>query len=185
MSKKLSSVAFNIGSCVISYISLCIIALLRTLKHFQNLPNTVFVNSGLSILFCIVCGSLFTLALCSDKIKNLIVDVFHITTNNNVFDDTIDYKNGSSVTVYLKDKDYYITGNFRATDEGKDKQYLVLNMFAKWTLEHEIIEDYNVNKNPENANIIIKFEDIDYIQVFNNHYGQNEKNDKTSTGDNN
>ena len=106
--------------------------------------------------------------------------------NNNVFDDTVDYKNGSTIYVYLKDKDYYVTGNFKRTDEGADKKYLVLNMFRKFSVaDNQIIEDFTLLEHSENASIMIKFDDIDYIEVFNNHFGEpeSEKSDPNELND--
>ena len=106
--------------------------------------------------------------LSNDNVKNWIADQFHITANNNVLDDVFDYTNGSCVIARLKDKDYFFMGNLRLTDEGKDKQYIVLNAFTKFSQNGSVLATYAGAKGKENANIVLKISDIDYLEVYNN-----------------
>jgi hypothetical protein len=167
ISKKLSGFAFNVGCCIISYVSLATIALLR-LNILKHLKDTSWINNGISIILCIIVALLLSLILSNKKVKNWIANQFHITTNNNVLDDVFDYTNGSCVIARLKDKDYFFMGNLRLTDEGKDKQYIVLNAFTKFSQNGSVLATYTRAEGQENANIVLKISDIDYLEVYNN-----------------
>lgn len=132
------------------------------------MKDTSWINNGISIILCIVVAVLLSFALSNKKVKDWIADQFHITTNNNVLDDVFDYANGSCVIVRLKDKDYFFMGNLRLTDEGKDKQYIVLNAFTQFAQNGSVLATYAGVEGQENANVVLKISNIDYLEVYNN-----------------
>lgn len=166
MSKKSNEKATVMLSCVISYVLLTIVTLLRT-RYFKTLPDTPLLNSGIGLIIGTI--SIIIIIILSQRkwFKKILVTLFHKTLNNDIWRDVLDFENGSNLKVYIKDKDYYIIGHYKNHEEKGDDSWLALNAFAKFEKE----TNKNYKKEPsylDNEAIIvtIRFRDIEHIEIF-------------------
>lgn len=97
------------------------------------------------------------------KVK-LYYDKVFFKTLRNIWDDTIDLKNGSNLKIFIKDEKYFIQGVFRRY--GND--WIVLDNFVKKNeADGEIC--YNAidyTQISEKVSIMIPFSEIQHIEVF-------------------
>lgn len=166
MSKKITEKTMLVMSCIISYILLSLISILR-IKFFKALPDDPLINS----LLCWLIGSVIVIiiaVLSQNKwFKKLMVKLFHKTFNDDIWRDVLDLEKGSNLKIYLKGKDYYLIGHHKNHEEKEADPWIALSAFAKF--------DVNTNKNynhepsyldNKNAYIVVRFSDIDHIEVF-------------------
>lgn len=156
----------TIVSCVISYLLLSLLSLIR-IKFFKGLPDTAIINSALSSIIGIVLSVVISIVYNHKWFKVITVKLFHKTPYNDIWRDVIDLESGSNLKVYLKDKDYYLIGHHRNHEEKGNDSWLVLSAFAKY--------DVNTNENYKNEPsyldrnniyITIRFSDIEHIEIF-------------------
>lgn len=166
MSKKINEKTFLVLSCVISYILLSFISLVR-IKFLTMIPDTVMINSGLSIVLGLVLTTLISYLSQHKWFKRLTIKLFHKTLNDDVWRSVLDLDNGSNLKIYLKEKDYYIIGHHKTHEEKGGDSWLALSAFSK--------RDINTNKpyknepsfeNNSNIIITIRFSDIEHIEIF-------------------
>lgn len=158
----------NIMSCVISYILISFVALLRLKCSFISvLPDNAIINSCIAILEGTFFAILFALAFCGKQFSNLTVKLFHKTPNEDIWRDIIDLKHGSNLKLYLKNEEYYIIGHHKGHEEKGNDGWIAVSAFAKF--------DKNTNKNYKNEpsflddeNVIytVRFSDIEHIEIF-------------------
>lgn len=168
ISNKKENKSLLIMSCVISYLLLSVVSLLR-IKYFRILPDTPIINSALSTFI----GTIFTIILsiiCNNKyFKTITVKLFHKTPHNDIWRDVLDFENGSNLKVYLKDKDYYIIGHHFNHEENGNDSWLALNGFAKidknTNLYYKNEPRYNDGQN-ESVIITVRLSDIEHIEIF-------------------
>lgn len=169
-SKKLDIHANIVSSVVISYLLLSIISLLRTLTPLNLLPNAALLNSCMSFII----GTVLTISLalfCNTKLfRNFTINLFHKTISTNIWNDVLDYKNGSNLKVYVKNKDYYIVGQYLAMEEDSSDPWLAMSSFGKYD---KISNDpYNAQNHEPNfiddntVKIVIRFSEIEHIEIF-------------------
>lgn len=102
----------------------------------------------------------------------LFVKFFSRTLNDSIWDDVIDYKNGSVLKVHLKGKPYFIFGTLSHLEERGEDSWMSINKYAKYREEPEGEEDelfgnevsYNTEKD---YHIVIRLADVDHVEVFN------------------
>ena len=166
MSKKISEKTMLIMSCIISYILLSLTSILR-IKIFKSLPDTPLINS----LLCWVIGSIivFIIAILFQRklFKKLMVKLFHKTLNDDIWRDVLDLEKGSNLKIYLKGKDYYLIGHHKNHEEKGNDSWIALSAFAKF----DVKTNKNYNNEPsylnnKNIYIVVRFTDIDYVEVF-------------------
>lgn len=166
VSDKKDNKSLLIMSCVISYLLLSFVSLLR-IKYFQELPDTPIINSVLSVII----GVLFTIILAviynNKYFKIITVTLFHKTPHNDIWRDVLDFEKGSNLKIYLKDKDYYIIGKHFNHEENGNDSWLALKSFAKID---KITNDFYANEshyeNNDDVIITVRFSDIEQIVVF-------------------
>lgn len=153
-------------SCIASYILLSLISLLR-IKYFKKIPDLPLINSALCFLIGSVAVIIISIIFQREWFKKITVRLFHKTLNDDIWRDVFDLRNGSNLKVYLKEKDFYLIGHHKNHEEKGNDSWLALSSFAKF--------DVNTNKNYNNepsflnnkdAYIVIRFCDIDHIEVF-------------------
>lgn len=153
-------------SCVISYLLLSIISLIR-LKFLEYLPNNALINSILAagIGSLIIC---FIVVISQRKLfKKTCICLFHKTLNRSIWDDLFDYENGSNLKVYLKDKDYYLIGHLKNIEEKGADSWIALSAFAKMDVKSN--SNYrNETYFLDNSDVFIALRlcDIDHIEIF-------------------
>ena len=96
------------------------------------------------------------------------IKVFHHILNDTIWSDIINCKVGANLKVYLKDKDYFIIGQYRLNEENGEDSWFALSGYAKCDIKtNEIISTTNYLNN-KNVFISFRLKDVDHIEVFNN-----------------
>lgn len=171
LSKKIDTKNELIFSCITSYFFLSLVSLIR-IKWFQKIPNTAIINSALAMIFGIIIVSLIAFLSQQKQFRKITVKLFHKTLNDDIWRDVLDLEHGSNLKVYLKDKDYYIIGHHKNHEEKGNDSWLALSGFGKY--DRETNKNYKcepnfteAKKENENRIIVIKFSDIEHIEIFN------------------
>ena len=131
VSKKYEGKNLFIFSCVFSYLFLSIWAIIRELKIFSKLPNTIMINSAITIIIGIIVGITIGMLLRCRIFTNLLVYFTWKTPNDSIWLDMLDVKNGDSVKVYFKDKPYYVIGITSFLNFDSEDSWWAVSKFAK------------------------------------------------------
>lgn len=166
LSKKADIKNIMIFSCIISYVLMSFIALIR-IKWFKKLPNNAVINSGLSIILGIVIACLIAIISQRKWFKNITIKLFHKTFNDDIWRDIFDLENGSNLKVYVKGKDYYIIGHLKNYEEKGNDSWIALNAFTKFDKEtNKIYKNEPSYSDRKDIIITLRFADIDHIEIF-------------------
>lgn len=93
--------------------------------------------------------------------SNIMLNLLHRTTCDSIWQDVIDYKNGSNLCVYLKNKEYYFIGHFNYIEEDSNDPLLAISETKILDIDtNEVIDEL---KSSEYT--IVKMSDVDYIEV--------------------
>lgn len=164
---KINEKSQSIISVVISYILLSIVSLLRLLPYI-TLPNTALINSALSLIVGTCVVIIISIILQKNWFKDIMVEIFHKTINDDIWRDVLDLDKGSNLKVYLKDKDYYIIGHHKNHEEKGKDSWLALSGFTKFNKESNIpCKNEPSHDKDDLAIVTLRFSDIDYIEIFN------------------
>lgn len=165
-SKKKDGKSVLITSCVISYLLLSFVEVLR-LKYFKSLPDTAIVNSVLSSAIGIVFTAIMSIIYSHKYFRKITVKLFHKTPNEDIWRDVLDLDKGSNLKVFLKDKDYYLLGHYKNLEEKGNDSWIALSAFSKRDVEtnknYKNEPDYN---DKEEIVIVVKFSDVEHIEIF-------------------
>ena len=175
LSKKVNGKNLLIFSCIVSYVLISFIALLR-IRYFTRIPNSPIVNSALSIILGAILACIIAIVSQRNLFKKATIKLFHKTLSDDIWRDVFDLENGSNLKVFLKDKDYYIIGHLKNYEEKGDSSWLALNAFAKFdkrTNKPCMHEPMYLKNNF--VFITVRFADIDSIQIFNKEKEDKEK----------
>lgn len=166
LSKKYNVKYVLFFGCIISYVLLSFVSFINEVFFPNLLLNNVLVTSFITTFLGLVLTFILGI-ICNSKIGNdIIVFFFGKNTYDNIWRDIIDYKQGSNLKIFLKNKNYYIIGHFNIIEEKEDESWLVLKGFAKYNVSNnKEIEDHLEDK-PENPCIAIRVKDIDYFEVY-------------------
>lgn len=165
-SKKVNEKHILVLSCVISYILLSLLSLIR-IKFFKNIPNNAITNSALSIIIGSAIVLIISVLFTRKWFKQWMVQIFHKTPNSDIWRDVFDFEKGSNVKVYIKNSDYYIIGHFKSIEEKGDNSWLALSAFAKF--DKETNENYKSEPaflNNEDVIITVRLSDVGHIEIF-------------------
>lgn len=164
-------------SCVISYILLSFTELILSLPYINLMPSTVYISSAISIILGTLLSIIVTCIICSEKFKQLTVQLFHRTVNKSIWKDVIDFKNGSNLKIYVKDKNYFIIGHHKnQEEEDVNDPWLAVNEYAVFNADTgEVIIDYmikpedtdEVKEKKKNTIYAIRLSDVEHIEIFN------------------
>lgn len=168
-SKKLEAHITNIMSCVISYILLTTVSMLRLSVNIPKIviPDNEIINSFIAIILGTIIAILISMLFSAKWFSKITVKIFHKTLNDEMWRDVLDLENGSNLKIYLRNEPYYIIGHHKNHEEKGEESWLAVSAFAKY--------DKNTNKNynnepsfldDENVIYTIRFSDIEHIEIF-------------------
>ncbi len=148
-------------NCSISFL---LVTLSRYVLTKFDIPYNSIKLGTLSILLSfLLVFILFKCTTKNTKLNSIMIKYFFKTLRN-IWDDTIDLKNGSNLKIFIKDEKYFIQGVFRRY--GND--WIVLDNFVKKNeADGEIC--YNAidyTQISEKVSIMIPFSEIQHIEVF-------------------
>lgn len=140
---------FILGSIILSYI-------------IVKLMELITKQPVLIILATIILAYYFSLFYRSSLFEKLLdVARIHKTINDNIFDDIIDFNNGTYIQVYLPNERIVYYGAVSIYDENKDG-YLVLSNYLAKNYSNEIINDYSDN---DTECVAIRISDISRFEI--------------------
>ena len=109
---KVKDLNFAVLSIVYSYASYVCIGAIR-----EDLLGKPVVMSVISIIVCLIVAIILITIFNSKFVHGCLVGLFHTNLNTTIWDDVINYKEGTNLKVYLKGKDYYFIGAYRYHEE--------------------------------------------------------------------
>ncbi len=166
LSKKINKKNMVLFGCLISYVLLSFISLMR-IKWFQHLPNNATINSALAIILGVIISLLISIVSQGKWFKKLSIKVFHKTLNDDIWRDVFDLNNGSNLKVFLRDQDYYLIGHLKNYEEKGDDSWLALSAFAKFSKNtNTLCENEPEYLKDNTVFIVVRFSDIENIQIF-------------------
>lgn len=167
-SKKVSDYIMNIMSCVVSYILISFVAILRMKFSFISaFPNNAIINSGIAVLGGTLLASLFALIFSSKWFSKFTVNLFHKTPNEDIWRDVLDLKYGSNLKLYLKNEEYYIIGHHKNHEEKDSDCWIAVSAFAKFDkVTNKPYKEEPSFLNDENVIYTVRFSDIEHIEIF-------------------
>lgn len=178
-SKKLSTWALNVSGCVISYVLLCISTLIRVKLSLLQSINQIYANSILSICLALVLGFAVLYLITKQSFTEFMEQYFNITLNDDIFYDVIDFKGGSKCKITLKGKDFYIIGDMDYLgDRINNDQQIVLRAYSQYKIDNDDDAFISYDDNPY-AKIVIRYSDIDMMEIFNSEPETNDVSDMT------
>lgn len=145
-------------SCVISYISLSIITL------FYNNEN-ILITSAISIIANTIVAILFAFIYKSERFNSFLLKTFNKTVSDDIWHDVFDFKNGSNLKVYFKNKDYYVIGSYRLSEDKGNDSWFAISGYGKYDKEtNEAIDDSVINDN--SVIMTFKLSDVEHIEIY-------------------
>lgn len=153
-------------SCIISYILLSLLSLMR-IKFFKNIPDNAIINSALTIILGSIIVIVLSVLFTRKWVTKWMVRIFHKTPNSDIWRDVFDFQKGSNVKVYLKNAEYYIIGHFKNIEEKGENSWLAISAFAK--RDKETNDNYKTEPSflaDENVVITIRLSDVEHIEIF-------------------
>lgn len=155
-------------SCVISYILIALISLLRLkINLFKLIPDTPILNSGISIILGTIISILISIVFTSNWFSEFMILLFHKTPNDDIWRNVLDFKNGSNLKVYLKNENCYVIGHHKNLEEKGEESWITLSGFAKFdkkTNENYMNEPSYIDD--ESVTYMIRLSDIEHIEIF-------------------
>lgn len=102
---------------------------------------------------------------------------FNMTLNDDIFYDVIDFKGGSKCKITLKDKDFYIIGDMDYLgDRINNDQQIVLRAYSQYKIGNDDDAFISYDGDPY-AKIVIRYSDVDMIEIFNSKPEENDPGD--------
>ena len=167
-SKKCSKELTIVISCVVSYILIALIALVRPeLAFIKEIPNIAIINSGIAIIVGTIISMILAFIFCTKTFSKILVFLFHKTPNEDIWRDILDLKEGSNLKIYLRDKDYYIIGHHKNHEEKGEDSWIAVSAFGKFDVETN--ENYTEEPSfldDENVVYTVRLSDVEHIEIF-------------------
>ena len=156
--KKWEKSIILLMSCVISYITLSIISL------FYNNDN-ILITSAISVIANTLMAILSAFVYKSERFNSFLLKTFNKTVSDDIWHDVFDFKNGSNLKVYFKDKDYYVIGSYRLSeDKGNDSWFAISGYQRRDKSTGDPIEEGFIDD--DSVIMTFKLSDVEHIEVF-------------------
>lgn len=167
-SKRMSNYMMNLMSCVVSYMLMAIITFMRVKIGFLLLmPDNALVNSAIAIFMGTVLSICIALIVSRKWFSNVMVYWFHKTTNDDIWRDVINWKDGSNLKIYLKDQEYYLIGHQKNMEEKGEESWIAISAFGKF--DKKTNENYREEPSyldDENVIYTVRLSDIEHMEIF-------------------
>lgn len=166
ISKKEDNKSVLIISCVISYLLLSLVSLIR-IKFLKELPDIAIINSAISSILGIGITAIVSIIYNHKWFRFITVKLFHKTPFDDIWRDVIDFEHGSNLKVFLKNKEYYLIGHHRNHEEKGNDSWLALSAFGKFDINtNQNYKSEPCYLNDEHVIITVKFSDVEHIEIF-------------------
>ena len=154
-------------SCVISYVLISIVALIRNIGKLSYIPNDVITNSAIAIIFGALIGFVFGIIFNTKRFSKILIWATRRSQYNDIWHDVFDFSKGTSLKVYLKDKNYYIIGVLSNMELNAKDPWWAVSKFAKFDVNTNLrCEDEPSYLDNENALYSFRLSDVDHLEIF-------------------
>lgn len=163
--KKFAENYTIIFSCVISYLFVSLVETINRLTLNVNVLKEPIVISGISVVLAIILAFIFAGVFNSEWFKKITIRLFHKTLYDDIWQDVFDFKNGTNLKIFMKNKTYYIVGHYKYNEEKGNDSWMALSAYGKYDSHNNkpIGMCYHDN---ENVIITIRINDVETIEVF-------------------
>lgn len=145
-------------SCVISYIALSLITLFYT-------NDNILIVSAISIIINTIIAILSSFIYKSHAFNTLLIKVFHKTVHDDIWHDVFDFENGSNLKVYFRNKDYYVIGSYRISEDKGNDSWFAISGYGKYDkVTNNPIEDSFIDD--DSVIMTFKLSDVEHIEIF-------------------
>lgn len=158
---KIKDLNFAVLSIVYSYASYVCIGAIH-----EDLLEKPVIMSAVSIIVCLIVAIILVAIFNSKFVQDCLVRLFHTNLNTTIWDDVIDYKEGTNLKVYLKGKDYYFIGAYRYHEENTGDPYFAISGYSKIDRKSGDTDVMIDHDGEHNRYMVFKFSDVEYIEVF-------------------
>lgn len=156
--RKIENGTKVILSCVISYVIISLVSLVKQI-------DDTLILSGITIIVSTILSIMGSLLLKSNKFKSFLVKRFYKTPSESIWDDVIDFKSGSNLKVFLKDKDYYLLGHYKNNENNGKDSWMALSAFGGYYTKTNNPTD-EVYHGDEGKIVTFKLEDVERIEIY-------------------
>lgn len=141
-------------SCVISFVTISII------KTF-NKQIDIWTSTLIAVLIDLIASLVLGWIINQKITKNLFVNLFNLTPFESRWDNCIDYKNGSNLKVYMKNKDYYFYGHYKGhEDKGENSWFSITEPCQYKKSDNSVLCEWG-----ETNQLVFRIKDVDYVIV--------------------
>lgn len=125
--------------------------------------DDVLVQSGIITLIGAVISLCVSKIYISRLFKKFMVKFFNKTPNNDIWRDVLDFKNGSTLIVYIKNSPYYYLGDFKIRDEHGENSIIGITHYTIYDKSsNEVVRN---GDDFENGSLIVfHLKDIESIE---------------------
>ena len=163
--KKFAANYTIVLSCVISYLFVSLIETTNRLTVNWDSLKEPIVISGIAILLAIISSVVAALMLKSEWFKKFTLKFFHKTIYEDIWQDVFDFKKGTNLKLYMRDKDYYIMGHYRYNEEKGEESWMALS--APSTRDKDTNKIIGISyETKESVITTIRMCDIEKIEIF-------------------
>lgn len=155
-------------SCAYSYVCIILISSIGAMFNIPLLLTNNLVISALAIVLCVSASCVFSLIIKLPSVNQAILNLYHRTLNDNIWLDIFNFNGGTNLKVYLKDKDYFIIGQYRRNEEKGDDSWFVLSGYVMCDIKTNTVIPTANYLNNKNIFIAFRLKDVDRMEIFNN-----------------
>lgn len=154
-------------SCVISYVLISIVALIRNIGKLSYIPNDVITNSAIAIIFGALIGFVFGIIFNTKRFSKILIWATRRSQYNDIWHDVFDFSKGTSLKVYLKNKDYYVIGVLSNMELNSKDPWWAICKIAKYDVETNLAYKNEPSYlNDENVLYTFRLSDVDHMEIF-------------------
>lgn len=122
--------------------------------------------SAVSIIVCFIVAIILITIFSSKFVHGYLVRLFHTNLNTTIWDDVINYKEGTNLKVYLKGKDYYFIGAYRCHEENTGDPYFAISGYSKIDRKSGDVDEMIDHDKDHNRYMVFRISDVEYIEAF-------------------
>ena len=165
--KKYDTKICLVISCVISYALISILTLIRNIGVLSRIPNNAITNSAISIILGLLIGLIVGIIFNTQLFAKVLIWSTRRSQYNDIWHDVFDFHKGTSLKVYIKNKDYYVIGVLSNMELNAPDPWWAVSKFAKFDVHTNLrCENEPSFLDDENALYSFRLSDVEHLEIF-------------------